>query len=205
MANRGMSATVLTEIVKEKIRIVTLVEIFFDAGTERFSDGLRDMTYASNNYESNGNYLRVSTIRETIAPAIQTITIEMSGVPLANLSQILSIKHIDRKVIVRRGFQSSSASVFTDPIILFTGRLNGWTFTEDPGSGTAIIVWTANNHWGGDRDRVSGRMANQKDQETHFPTDKFFEFIGVNNSKPLRWGSKDSGGGPTSLLRQYMK
>lgn len=186
-----MSSAVLTEIVKEKIRIVTLVEIFFDAGTERFSDGVRDMSYQSNNYESNGNYLRVSTIRESVTPTIQTITIEMSGVPLANLSQILSIQHIDRKVIVRRGLQSASTSILVDPIILFTGRLNGWTFSEDPGTGTATISWTANNHWGGDRDRVAGRLANQKDQETHSPNDKFFELIGTQSSKTLRWGPKD--------------
>lgn len=189
MALRGMTAAVLSEIAKESIRIAHLVELYLPPSTQYFTNAGRDLVWNANNYESNGNFLEVGQITETLSPTIQTMSLRMSGIPQANIAEILTIQHVDRRIVVRRAFLDANTNVIPEPVILFDGRLNGWNFQEDGADGTATITWTANNHWGGDWSRSSGRHANAEDQKTHFPTDLFFDRIGTQNSQKLKWGS----------------
>ena len=189
MAQRGLSATVLTEIAKSQMRLAYLVEFYFSTGTNRYTDAGRDLVWLGNSYESNGNFLTVDKISESLTPTIQTINIQLSGVPQANIAELLTVQHVDRRIVVRRAFLDPVWDILPDPVILFDGRLNGWNLREDIEQGTAIISWTANNHWGGDWDRVAGRRANQKDQQTYFPTDQFFDRIATQNGQALKWGS----------------
>lgn len=189
MAQRGLSSVVLIEIAKSQMRLAYLVEFYFSTGTNRYTDAGRDLVWGGNSYESNGNFLTVDKISESLTPTIQTIQIQLSGVPQANIAELLTAQHVDRRLVVRRAFLDPVWDVLPDPVIMFDGRLNGWSLREDVEGGTASIAWTANNHWGGDWSRVAGRRANHKDQQTYFATDMFYDRMGVQNGQTLKWGS----------------
>ena len=65
MAERGMSASVKTEIAKTANRPCYLVSLHFDSGTTYMTDYHRELTYDGNDYLAFGNLLGATDIEET--------------------------------------------------------------------------------------------------------------------------------------------
>lgn len=203
MSDRGMSASMLTEVDADEKDHHYLLELQFDGGTLYFTTAGYDITYGGNTYTP-GDFLSVGSIRETLEIEIRRTVIEMSGANLTNISTALSENFVNRTAIIYLAFVDSNHTVIADPI-KHQGFLSGYKPIEDPDSGS-ILRWTISNHWE-DWDRVNGRRTNNNSHKIRYPTDTFFE----NADKALdniQWGGQShdvvfhggiggSGSGPT--------
>ena len=111
---------------------------------------------------------------------------ELTGVEKTFISAVLSENYIDRVVTIYKAFLNSSMALITDPILIFSGRLNQPSITENPDAGTSTVSLTATSHWV-DFERRPSRHTNHAEQQIHFSGDKGFEFAS-EITKEITWG-----------------
>jgi len=181
-----MTASMLAEIAKEKIRMFHLVEFYFDSGTTYVSMSYKDISWNGNTYLATGSLLKISDISEEVGLKVGAVSIKLSGVNQANIATALSEDYTDRQVKVYRGLLSEGHLVVADPMLLFDGRIDNFSLSEDIENGTSILTWQVPSHWA-DFEKRSGRRCNMEDQQLHFPDDKGFDFAS-EIVKDLKWG-----------------
>ena len=186
MANRGMSAAMLTEIAKGDIKPVELLELYFDAATEYYCDQQRDVDWNSNTYQGNGYYLGMGEVEESIDLIVDKVKLTISGIDQSKISQILTVNFIDRKVIVRQGFLNSSNAVIADPYIKFDGRIDSASMSDSGPGGSTTVDFTVASHWV-DFGRSPGRRANHEEHQLHYPGEKGLIYAS-EVTKNIPWG-----------------
>lgn len=185
MANRGMSAAMLTEIAKQNVKMVHLVQFHFST-IEYITDWQINIPWDGNDYLSLGNLLSIPPIPEIINPRVGSIPIKFSGVNQANISTALTEDYTDIQVINYIGLLNTSYSLIVDPILIYDGRIDNYELNENPGEGTSTLTWHVASHWA-DFEKRSGRRTNDNDQQNLFSGDKGFEFSS-EIVKDLKWG-----------------
>lgn len=186
MANRGMSAAMLAEIAKDQVREVYLVSIAFDGGTQYYTTHASDLSWSSQTWEASGSFLDISDITEHADPKINNATVTLSGAEQANISAALTEDYTDRELNVYIGFLDSSDALIVDPVNIFSGRIDSFSYQENPERGSATLRWKAANHFA-DFDRQNGRLANDKSHQVYFPGDDFFKFTS-EVTRTITWG-----------------
>lgn len=184
MAGRGMSAAMLTEVAKQQLRVLHLLELYFST-TGYLTTARRNIVWAGNTYSALGNWLSFNEVEESTDIRAGSVNIMLSGVNQANVQSALTENFIERRAVIRRGFLDAGDQVIVDPIIIFDGRIDSWSLREDAAGGTSEITWQAASHWA-DFDRVYGRRTNNEDQQVWFPGDRGFEFAAQTDD--IRWG-----------------
>lgn len=186
MSNRNMSAAMLTETAKKVTTSCILVELGFDSGTVYYNTSNRNVTWDGSTYIP-GHITRIPAVVESMGFSINSIQIEITGVPTANISTALSEEVFGRSVILRRAFFDSSYDIIVDPIILFDGEFTSEpNIVDDRDGGISTITWEAANAFA-DYERIAGRRGNDEDQQLYFPGDKGMEFAS-EIVKDLPWG-----------------
>ena len=191
MADRGMTAAVLTEIAESQNKPFHLVEIYFTSGTVYFTDSDRDITWNSNTYSAAGHFLTFSEINEQNALTVSDIEVQLSGVDRTYLTEILSETFMDRNLIIRKGFFDDSNAVIVDPIIIYSGKMDQPNIIETSESCT-ISVTVANLFI--DFTKTTGRYTNAESQKLFFPTDEGFAYA-HQIIKEINWGKEGFGSG----------
>ena len=90
MADRGMSAAVLTEVAKSQNEPFHLVEIYFTSGTAYLTDAFKEITWNSNTYLAAGSFLTFSDITEENALTVSEIEVQLTGVDRTYLVDVLN-------------------------------------------------------------------------------------------------------------------
>jgi hypothetical protein len=184
---RSLTASVQTELAKDKIRLFGLLELHFDSGSLYLARGYRPITWGGQTYQPDAGLIDVSAVEETTELRVGSITITLEGVSQAHISSALSEDYIDRQVKVYRGLLDASGDVIPDPFLLFDGRISGGpVIEEDPDRGDSTVRWTAASHWA-DFQKVAGRRTSHADQQVYFPGDLGFEYAAMDLSD-LKWG-----------------
>ena len=194
MADRGMTAAVLTEIAESQNKPFHLVEIYFTSGTVYFTDSDRDITWNSNTYSAAGHFLTFSEINEQNALTVSDIEVQLSGVDRTYLTEILSETFMDRNLIIRKGFFDDSNAVIVDPIIIYSGKMDQPNIIET--SETCTVSVTVANLFV-DFTKTTGRYTNEESQHLFFPNDNGFQYA-HQIIKEINWGREGtigSGGG----------
>ena len=181
-----MTALMLAEIAKEKVRMFHLVEFYFDSETIYFSMSYKDISWNGNTYLATGNLLNISDISEEVGLKVGAVSIKLSGVNQANIATALSEDYTDRPVKIYRGFLSEGYLIISDPMLMFDGRIDSFSLSEDIETGTSTLTWDVPSHWA-DFEKQSGRRCNMEDQQLYFPDDKGFDFTS-EIVKDLKWG-----------------
>jgi len=194
MADRGMTAAVITEAEKAQNRPFNLVEIFFTTGTVYFTDSDRNITWNSNTYLAAGSFLSFSEINEQNALTVSDIEVQLSGVDRTYLTTILDETFMDRDLIIRKGFINDLNAVVVDPIIIYSGKMDQPNIIESS-DGCTISVTVANLFV--DFNKTNARFTNDESQKLFFPSDNGFQYA-HQVIKEINWGRKggsSSGGG----------
>ena len=186
MAERGMSASVKTEIAKPANRPCHLVSLHFDSGTTYITDYHRKLTYDSNDYLAFGSLLGATDIEETSELMVSSMTLSMSGIDQTMISAFLSDDYIDRTVKIYKAHINDSGAVIADPILIFEGRMDEPVIEEDPDAGSSSVQLKVTNQFT-DFLRKPGRHTNHEEQQVHFPGDMGFEFAS-EIIKDIKWG-----------------
>ena len=191
MADRGMTAAVITEAEKSQNKPFNLVEIFFTTGTVYFTDSDRDISWNSNTYLAAGSFLTFSQINEQNALTVSDIEVQLSGVDRTYLTTILGETFMDRELIIRKGFFNDSNAVVVDPIIIYSGKMDQPTIIESS-DGCTIAVTVANLFV--DFQKTNARFTNNESQKLFFPSDNGFAYA-HQIIKEINWGREGTVGG----------
>tara|TARA_R110002096_G_scaffold363707_1_gene556812 strand:- start:16 stop:1749 length:1734 start_codon:yes stop_codon:yes gene_type:complete len=199
MANRSSTAAFQTEIVKSQSQPVHLVEIHFDSptGVQYLTDAFVPVTYSSNTYQPLGYLLSFSNIEETTDLQVGSLTLNLSGIDKVYIRHVLDETFVDRKVIIRKAFLSTSNdSLIANPIIIYQGNMNTPAITES-GDMSMVSIEVANQFV--DFDKTPGRFTNSESQNLYYPDDKGFQYA-PEIIKDIVWGrefdagTRDGGG-----------
>ncbi|MFQ5510039.1 MAG: hypothetical protein ACE5FN_12010 [Leptospirillia bacterium] len=186
MAGRGMSAAMLAEIARAEVRLAHLVEIHLDSNLGRYTDAHRDLVWGGNIYLADGNLMDIPTVTEEADLRVGSVTVSLTGVAQANIATALLEPSTDRQVVIRTGCLDAADALIADPVVVFDGRIDGWSIREDPEGGTSVVEWTVASHWA-DFEKTAGRRTNHEDQQTFFPGDDGFKFA-PEIIRDIRWG-----------------
>ena len=118
---------------------------------------------------------------------IPTVTISLSAVDQSWIAIALLKQYIDRRCVIYKGFIDYVNGLVTNPLVIYAGRLDSMSISDDPDNDTCTIAVTATNQWG-DFQCARGRHTNPSEQQIFFPGDMFFQFAGPVN-KQIKWGS----------------
>lgn len=184
--NRGSTTAFQDELVKEANRPVHLVEIVFDDETLWMNDSFKDITYDGNNYIGASDFLSFSDIEETVEISVSKVTLSLSGVDKVWIGKVLTKEYIDRTVRIYTAFLSDAYALVSDPVLVFEGRIDQPTISEEWTSGKSTVSISATNSWV-DFSRNTGRHGNNAEQQIYFPNDVGFEFAS-EIVKDITWG-----------------
>ncbi len=202
--DRGSTSAFRTEIVKSANKPFHLVKLSFDDVSYFLSDAYIPVTYDSNTYTPTGSFLAFSDIVETNEANIETISISLSGVDTTYINLFLAGGYLDRTVEIYKAFLDSSDALVSDPLLIFSGRLNNPVIKEDVEAGTSTVAVQASSLFV-DFDRINTRFTNNESQQSFFSGDTGFRFSSVV-VKELNWGmttgATASGGGSSSVSTQ---
>ena len=191
MANRGSTSAFQTEIVKSQNQPIHLVQIHFDSptGTQYLTDSFIPITYDSNTYSPLGYFLSFSDIEETSQLVVNSLTLSLSGVDQVYINHVLSERFVDRKVVIYKGFLSTSDdSLIADPVLIFQGNMNTPSIHEAEDQGMCTVSISVANQFV-DFEKTTGRYTNQASQQSVYPGDLGFNYAS-EIIKDIVWGSE---------------
>jgi len=202
--DRGSTTAFQTEIVKSANRPFHLVKLILDEGEHYLSDCDIPVTFDGNEYLPTGSFLSFSDIVESNETTIEQIAISLSGIDQTFNNLFLTVDYIDREVQIYKAFLNSSNALVSDPLLIFSGRLNNPTIKEDADQGTSTLSFTASSLFV-DFDKISSRFTNNESQQSFFAGDTGFRFSSVM-VKEINWGqdpgATKAGGGSASVSTQ---
>ena len=196
MSNRGSSTAFQTEIVKDQTHSCHLVEVYLDSTNYYLTDNYFDITYNSNSYSALGSFLGFSPIEETAQITANSLVLTLSGVDQTYTNLFLTENYVDRKVIIRKAFLDSSSALIANPVIIFEGRMDSPTISENADTGMATVTVGISNQFI-DFENIPGRFTNHENQQLHYPGDLGFEYAS-EIIKDIVWGSEFDPGNRTS-------
>ena len=204
MANRGSTSAFQTEIVKSQSQPIHLIDVVFDDTTHRLTDAFITITYDGNAYSALGYLLNFSVIEETSEILANRLSIQLSGVGSTYINEVLTPDYIDRQVIIRKGFLNSSNALIADPIIIFDGRMDNPSISENGSDGSATVTITASNQFI-NFSMINGRYTNNASQQLFYDNDNFFSYASEIN-KDVQWGatSEQTAQQPNSVTGAYI-
>lgn len=187
MSQREATVAVLAEMNKDSIVAGHLVDVELDSGNIRLTDINRDVVYNTQTYQSAGQLLSIDGIEETINIETNEVSLTLSGIDQAFVSTFLAEEYIDRRIVIYKAFLNAvDESLIDDPILMFEGRINGATMSEDPDAGTHEISVSVTNQWVV-FERVSNRRTNDAEHQSIYPGDMGFQFTS-ELTKEVLWG-----------------
>lgn len=188
MANRGASASVITELAKSQNQPFYLVELQFDSGSFFMTDSYKNIDYGGDTYLAYGDLLQFSDIVETAELQVATLTASVSNIDQEVLAAYLGESYIDRPVIIYKAFLDSNEALISDPVLIFNGRMDGPIATEDPTTGKSTVTVRASSAFADFRRRTF-RRTNTESQQLHFTGDLGFEFAAA--AVDFKWGANE--------------
>ena len=181
--SRGVHSDVITELAKDSFQMAHLVKIDFETPVY-LTESPISITYSSNAYLPSSHLRNISSVSETSEVQVGTINITLSGVSQEYVAILLGQKYIDRQVTVNRVVLNDSHGIIGNPILIYDGRIEGFTISDS--NITSTIVIKVASHWA-DFEKKSGRRTNHNSQQIHFSGDKGFEFA-PDSIRDIKWG-----------------
>ena len=181
-----MTPAMQSAIAADSLSPVHLVSLAFDGGTQYHTDAYKSLSWGGSTWNG-GNLISLQAVEESIELRIPQLRVTLSGVNQANIATALTENAIDREVVIYLGLLDANEQLIADPVEQFRGRIDGYSFSEDGGGGTAKISWTCVSHLA-DFERTAGRHTNDSEQQILFPGDLGFEYA-AKADQDLKWGT----------------
>jgi hypothetical protein len=145
----------------------------------KFSDFNIPYTINSESYTALGSLVGVTDTTNELRATSQDVTISISGIPDANVSDIINRRVKGSNVIIYRAFFNPSTgqllSISGNPAQKFQGIISNYDITDEleMGSltGTVALTLTATSIVELLNNKVAGRRTNPTDMKQYYPTD----------------------------------
>lgn len=162
-----------------------LVEMIFDDETLYLSTTPFDLNWNGRDWLGAGAIANISPYGDDISMSAQSVTLELSGVPLDKITDARSEKYRDRIANVYYGGFDQDLNIET-PVVVYSGGMDSVIVTS--GNGTATIsveVLSPLVKW----EKVKSYRYTTEMQRTRFPNDLGFEFVTAIQNQQLDWGN----------------
>lgn len=167
------------------LRLAFFVQITFLSSTQYVWSGRGAITWNGQTWLGLGDLGSISTITEDSTLTAQGITIGLSGIPTANISEAMTEVQQGLPVMVYLVFADENGQP-VDSITSYAGRLDQPTIDE--GTDTASISIAVENRMS-DLQRAPFRRLTDQDQRLHFPNDDGFKYVNYLLDWNGAWGS----------------
>lgn len=184
---RSITAGMITEITGPIIYPIFLVKLEFPSGDVNVWSGLGDKLFNGDTYAGVGGLGGISTVQETQLLKATDLTLTLSGIPSANISLALDEDYSERPVNMWFGALDANDAIISDPILIFTGRMDIMSIREGPE--TSGVSLKCENRLV-DLERMKLRTYTPEDQKEEFPADEGLDFVtSLFDGKKVIWAS----------------
>jgi hypothetical protein len=184
-AGRSLSNDMTTQVSASQLAPIILASLSFSTPVNIWS-GYGTITYNSTGYLGIGTLGTISPIEETTDLAARGITMQLSGVPTAQIAIALTENYQGRECSILFAAMASDGTLVSTPVTVFAGRMDVMTINDD--GEQAIIGMTAENKLVDFRRPREVRYTDEE-QKALFPSDKGLEFVNSIQEKEIYWGN----------------
>lgn len=188
--SRGLTSTIKSAAAAATIYPAFLVEMDFSGGAVRVWTGMGSISWNGYTWLGVGDLGGISPISETSEVRANGISLTLSGVDSARVTDVLSEDYRGRSCKVWLALLDSAGTVLADPDLRFSGVMDQASI-EDNGE-TCTITMAAESRLV-DLQRSRERRLTDEDQQNLFPGDRGLEFVAAMQDKELLWGVTGSG------------
>lgn len=188
---RSLSAKQNTYLSGNTLISVVLLDITMpDASVTRYTDAPFTITFNSNTYTAQGEFLSISETEENADLQIVSVTLQISALTLANVTSFAVSNIINQPVTVRRAFLNVSNnqligdSAGDNAVTIFKGRISGYQVVNE--EDTATISLEISSQFV-NFDKKAGRRTNIGSMQIEHPDDFSMEYSSVT-LKDIKWG-----------------
>jgi hypothetical protein len=178
---KSISLAQQTALEASTARVVAFVEVAWVSGTERYCTAGASIAWNGNTWSAVGNLVEFGDVDETEEVVSTGVSMTLSAVPTARLSQALS-EHIQgRAVRIWIAPMDEAYALIGTPALEWEGRCDVLIhdMAED---GTASLTLTTESRMVALLGAATRRYTDE-DQKSRYPGDDFFRFIGAMNER----------------------
>jgi hypothetical protein len=184
-AGRSLSNDMTTQVSASQLAPIILASLSFSTPVNLWS-GYGTITYNGTGYLGIGTLGTISPVEETTDLAARGITMQLSGVPTAQIAIALTENYQGRECSILFAAMASDGTLVSTPVTVFSGRMDVMTINDD--GEQAIIGMSAENKLVDFRRPREVRYTDEE-QKALFPTDKGLEFVNAIQEKQIYWGN----------------
>ena len=141
-AGRSLSNDMTTQVSASELAPIILASLSFSTQVHLWS-GYGTITYNGTGYLGIGTLGTISPIEETTDLAARGISLQLSGVPTAQIAIALTENYQGRECSILFAAMASDGTLVSTPVTVFSGRMDVMTINDD--GEQAIIGMTAEN------------------------------------------------------------
>lgn len=187
--SRGLSGTMTSAAAATVVRPGLLAYFDFSGGAVRVHSGLGPLSWGGNTYTGLGDLGSVSTVKETTETRANGMQFTLSGIPSTMVTRILAEDYRGRSCKLWLAFFSSADAILSDPLLLFSGRMDQCLLRDD--GGTSVCTITAESRLV-ELQRSRERRRTDEDQKSLFSGDRGFEYVAGLQDRQIHWGGNSS-------------
>lgn len=198
------TATITSELQNDSQSVFHLMELHFDDNewddiflTDNFHNvELDTITQPSaKTFLAAGGFLQFAPITETTKLAVNSISINLSGVDNQStgiISKLMKAPILNKRVVIYRSFGVTNSTDLTKTYMIFDGNVKNWSVQEN--SGESTIAVEVSTHWA-NFEQKNGRITNtttQSNTTRYGSTQKFSSDRGLEYASAMigdiQWG-----------------
>ncbi len=187
---RPLSPANLVELGKPYVELVTLAHLAFDTPIFVHS-GIGNITVGADVYLGVGDLGSISEPNETELLSPAAVTLQLSGVQAAHISEALDAGNYKDAITIYEGYRQTDGTLVDDPWLKWSGFFEYATYVQ--GSSNAVQVFA--QHELANLDDSDNSRYTDEDQVQRFAGDRIFEFIHDMATVDLLWGGREIRGG----------
>lgn len=193
---RELTTGTNAQLTASTVSPVLFAELVFSSGTVRVWSGYGTLIWNGNNWIGTGALGGVSPVEEAADLQATNLTFTLNGIPSSYLSLVLADSYQGKSATLWLGFLASDGSVVSDPVQLFSGRLDAAKISE--AGETCSIAINAESELA-DLRRSRETRYTDAEQQRRFPGDLGLQYIAQAATQEMNWGrpytSSYTGGG----------
>lgn len=183
--SRDLTTAFSNEISSDSLSACLLVKFIFDSGELNLWSGIGNIDFESSTFTGAGDILGVSRIEETQDLRSTSVTFTLNGLNSALIASALTANYQGRSVKMWFGVLDNSGQLIADPYLLFVGRMDVISFTDNGETSDFAVKCESNAI---DIRKVKVRRYTPEDQKIDYPNDKGLDFIPKIQDIDIVWG-----------------
>lgn len=159
----------------------------FASSTIYYWTGAADVSWNGHTWISNGYLDIIGDHDETSEIRATGLTIQLSGVPTAQIAFALEETFINQDGRIYLGFvDATETGIIADPYLLFQGRLDSCQYVRGPDTAMVQLVYESRFI---DLNRSPACRYTDANQKSFYPSDRGFEFVAKLANYASYWGA----------------